>query len=162
MQVLLRRLLVLLTPASLRMAPTKASWRLFAISKKVVLLRGGVCLVTVIASAHRGERNGDPDARFTLANERTFLAWGRTSLAFVATGLALARLLGDGDDLLIELAGVALIVIGGLLALFSYRNYRRVDEAIRADAPIPRSNLPAILLATIVVAGAVAIVLSLT
>ena len=31
----------------------------------------------------------EPDPRFTLANERTFLAWIRTSLAFLAGGLAL-------------------------------------------------------------------------
>ena len=31
----------------------------------------------------------EPDARFTLANERTFLAWIRTSLALSAAGVAL-------------------------------------------------------------------------
>ena len=30
----------------------------------------------------------EPDPRFTLANERTFLAWIRTSLAFLAGGIA--------------------------------------------------------------------------
>ncbi len=31
----------------------------------------------------------EPDPRFTLANERTFLAWIRTGLAFIAGGIAL-------------------------------------------------------------------------
>ena len=31
----------------------------------------------------------EPDPRFTLANERTFLAWMRTALAFIAGGVAL-------------------------------------------------------------------------
>ena len=35
----------------------------------------------------------DPDPRFTFANERTFLAWNRTALAFVAAGLAAAEFL---------------------------------------------------------------------
>jgi putative membrane protein len=35
----------------------------------------------------------EPDARFTFANERTFLAWNRTALALVVAGLAIAQLL---------------------------------------------------------------------
>ena len=39
--------------------------------------------------------NGDdePDVRFTYANERTFLAWNRTALALIATGVAATQLL---------------------------------------------------------------------
>jgi inner membrane protein YidH len=40
------------------------------------------------------DRNGEEsDPRFTFANERTFLAWNRTSLALVVTGLAISQLL---------------------------------------------------------------------
>ena len=35
----------------------------------------------------------EPDARFTFANERTFLAWNRTALALVVAGLAIVQLL---------------------------------------------------------------------
>ena len=34
----------------------------------------------------------EPDYRFTLANERTFLAWIRTALALIAGGVALVQL----------------------------------------------------------------------
>jgi len=34
----------------------------------------------------------DPDPRFTLANERTLLAWLRTALALVVAGVALVAL----------------------------------------------------------------------
>jgi putative membrane protein len=34
----------------------------------------------------------EPDYRFTLANERTFLAWIRTSLALLAGGVAVVQL----------------------------------------------------------------------
>ena len=37
--------------------------------------------------------DAEPDARFTLANERTFLAWSRTALALVTAGLAIVQLL---------------------------------------------------------------------
>ena len=35
----------------------------------------------------------EPDARFSYANERTFLAWNRTALALIGVGLAVANLL---------------------------------------------------------------------
>ena len=103
----------------------------------------------------------EPDARFTFANERTFLAWARTCMAMVATGLVLSRLVGDGDDSLTVVSGIALIVLGAVLAFWSFRNYRRNDEAIRTQAPLPRSSLPLVLLVTIGVAAVVAIALSL-
>uniref|UniRef100_UPI0021F2A03F DUF202 domain-containing protein n=1 Tax=Mycolicibacterium gadium TaxID=1794 RepID=UPI0021F2A03F len=37
----------------------------------------------------------DPDYRFTLANEWTFLAWLRTGLALLAGAVALASLVHD-------------------------------------------------------------------
>ena len=37
----------------------------------------------------------EPDARFTYANERTFLAWNRTALALIATGVAATQLLPE-------------------------------------------------------------------
>ena len=35
----------------------------------------------------------EPDVRFSFANERTFLAWNRTALALIATGIAATQLL---------------------------------------------------------------------
>jgi putative membrane protein len=107
----------------------------------------------------RSGRN-EPDVRFSLANERTFLAWGRTCLTFVATGLVLARVVGP-DDTVSEWAGVVLIVLGALLGAVAYRTYRRNDAAIRSDAPIQPSRLPMILLLTIALAAVAAVALSL-
>ncbi len=104
--------------------------------------------------------NKDPDIRFGLANERTFLAWGRTCLTLVATGLVVARILGPDDDLAV-IAGVALTVIGAVLAVLAFRSYQRNDRAIRADEPIRPSALPVVLIVTIAVAALVAVALSL-
>lgn len=101
-----------------------------------------------------------PDARFSLANERTFLAWGRTCIALIATGVAVARLLPGRDVVNVWLA-LALVVAGMALALLSFVQYRRTDAAIRADQPIPASRLPLVLLGVIVLAGAFAVLLSL-
>ena len=58
----------------------------------------------------------DPDARFSLANERTFLAWIRTSLALLAGGVALEALaLPVQADL--RFAAAIVLVTLGVLAL---------------------------------------------
>ncbi len=104
---------------------------------------------------------GDPDVRFSLANERTFLAWGRTSLAIIATGLALARLLPSGSRPGLEIAaGTGLTVAGTLLAIWAFRDYRRVGTAIRRGDAVGRSSLPAVLLVTIILGGLIALILA--
>ena len=40
----------------------------------------------------------EPDYRFTLANERTFLAWIRTALGLLAGGVAVRQLVQPFDD----------------------------------------------------------------
>lgn len=106
-------------------------------------------------------RTEDPDVRFSLANERTFLAWGRTSLAIIATGLAVARLLPLGDRPGLQVAAGALLAAAGtILAVWAFRDYRRADAAIRRGDAVARSSLPAALLATIVVGGLIALVLA--
>jgi putative membrane protein len=95
------------------------------------------------------------DARFSLANERTFLAWNRTALALVAGGLAVTQLLPEGDlDGARRVLGLPLIVVGGVLAWFSYGRWQAVERAIENDEPLPPSWLPRILAATLVL-GAV-------
>ena len=61
----------------------------------------------------------EPDPRFSLANERTFLAWIRTSLALIAAGVAVAAFVHDIPVALRRTVAVVLIVtrVGPLLAL---------------------------------------------
>ncbi|MGW5053381.1 YidH family protein [Actinokineospora sp. NPDC004072] len=80
----------------------------------------------------------EPDYRFTLANERTFLAWVRTSLALVAAGVAVAEYLpGLGPPWVRTSIGVVLVVFGAVLAGLSHRRWRRAQAAIRAGRPLP-------------------------
>ena len=67
-----------------------------------------------MADAEPGDELGEPDYRFSLANERTFLAWIRTSLGLLAAGIAAHFLDGEngaGRDVL------ALVAIAGTFAL---------------------------------------------
>jgi len=42
-----------------------------------------------------GDAEFEPDYRFTLANERTFLAWQRTALGLLAAAVAVVHLVPD-------------------------------------------------------------------
>ena len=86
----------------------------------------------------------DPDVRFSLANERTALAWVRTGLSLVAGGVALTTLavLADLPALLDVIALIACLA-GGALAVSALFGWRRAERALRLDLPLPApSALP--------------------
>ena len=93
----------------------------------------------------------EPDARFTFANERTFLAWARTALALVVAGLGIVQLLPPfpGVSAGRHLLGIPLIVLGAVLAVAAYVEWGRSQRALRRGEPLPRSVLPWILAATV-------------
>jgi putative membrane protein len=92
------------------------------------------------------------DPRFLLANERTMLAWLRTALAFVATGLALVALRHVGVDESWTLVGAAVCcVVGVVTAVWSYRRWRLLDEAIRRSTPLPPPAIGPLLVVGVVV-----------
>lgn len=82
----------------------------------------------------------DPDYRFTLANERTFLAWIRTALALAAGGLAALTVLDDfrGEEAL----GIGLLALAFATAATSYRRWALNERAMRLEEPLPPSKLP--------------------
>jgi putative membrane protein len=104
----------------------------------------------------------EPDYRFTLANERTFLAWLRTSLALLAAGIAVQQLpeplRPPWARSALSLLCVAMSTassVGGVL------RWRSVDRAVRRGERLPPLRLPWLLTAAFVVLAAVAAVLLL-
>jgi putative membrane protein len=93
----------------------------------------------------------EPDPRFTFANERTFLAWSRTALALVVAGLGIVQLLPPfpGVPFGRHLLGVPLIALGAVLSVVAYAEWVRNQHALRRGEPMPKSNMPWILAATI-------------
>lgn len=105
----------------------------------------------------------EPDARFTYANERTFLAWHRTALALVVAGLAIVQLLPPFPGVPIgrHLLALPLIVLGGVLSVGSYLEWTRHQRAMRRGEPLGTSVLPRILAIAITMLALVAAFLSL-
>lgn len=80
----------------------------------------------------------DPDPRFTLANERTFLAWIRTSLALLAGGIAVEAFTQEMfDDTARRVLGTILLILGGLLAASAAGRWLRVEAAMRQKRSLP-------------------------
>ncbi len=103
----------------------------------------------------------EPDVRFTYANERTFLAWNRTALALIATGVAATQLLPKlhvtwGRRLL----GLPLIALGAIVAGESFRHWKANERAMRRSQPLPRSYMPFVLAVGVFVVGVLAVVVA--
>lgn len=104
----------------------------------------------------------EPDPRFTLANERTYLAWLRTALGLIAGGIAVDRLfIGLDPEWVRELVGIVLVVVGSVSAALAHRRWRKVQEALRQGAPIPAPRFAQALAAAIAVAGFLMVLLIL-
>ena len=85
-----------------------------------------------------------PDYRFSLANERTFLAWIRTSLGFLAAGVGLDQLAPDfATPVIREALALMLCLFAGGLAIYGYLRWLRNEKAMRLkeDLPYTRSLL---------------------
>jgi putative membrane protein len=103
----------------------------------------------------------DPDYRFTLANERTFLAWIRTALALIAGGVAVVQLVpAFGIPGVRHGLGMLLTVGGGLLAALAVRRWQRVQTAMRRGDDLPPSRMP-LLLGVAILVGAILVLVVL-
>lgn len=92
----------------------------------------------------------EPDIRFLLANERTLLAWIRTSIALQAGGLALAHF--SSNVIIQHVVSILIVGLGGWMAYMGYSRFRAADRAIRDE------KLPSIGYAPLIQAGSVIII----
>jgi len=102
----------------------------------------------------------DLDPRLHYANERTFLAWIRTSLALITAGLVVTQLLpafkvAGGR----RIVGLPLIGLGIILAVQSYRQWDANEHAMRRRRPLPRSWLPVLLAVGVALVAVAALIL---
>jgi putative membrane protein len=96
----------------------------------------------------------EPDPRFSLANERTFLAWVRTAMALLAAAAAVHLLDLRLPSTVSALTSSGLAVAGGACAASAYVGWARTERALRERRPLP-SNVAGVLLVAVVVAACV-------
>ena len=88
----------------------------------------------------------EPDYRFTLANERTFLAWQRTALGLLAASVAVIQFVSEaalpGARYIL---GLSLAALATLTAGVGLWRWRQVDHAMRHGTSLPRHPTPAYL-----------------
>ena len=97
-----------------------------------------------------------PDVRFSLANERTFLAWLRTALALVGGGIAVVQFLDFGAR---EAVAVVLLAIGAACAVRAVVHWTVCERAMRRGQDLPASRFPTVL-ALVIGVGAVALIVA--
>jgi putative membrane protein len=103
-----------------------------------------------------------PDYRFSLANERTFLAWIRTALALLAGAVALVQLVPEfrvrGAR---EAIGVALAGLATAISWLAYRRWEANERAMRTGEPLAYTRLLGLIAAVITVVAVITTLLLL-
>jgi putative membrane protein len=103
----------------------------------------------------KDEKNIKPDIREHLANERTLLAWIRTSIGIMAFGFVVVKFslfirqlsLLLGKDIIVpphghsSLIGILLVVVGAVILILAYIKYYKTEKQITNSNFKPSSSL---------------------
>jgi putative membrane protein len=100
----------------------------------------------------------EPDYRFTLANERTFLAWVRTSLGLLAAGVAARFIAASGGEGGRTALGVVAVALSGVIVVLAYLRWAGVQRAMRLGRPLPASLGVPLLAASLAAVAVVAVI----
>ena len=85
-----------------------------------------------------------------LANDRTFLAWLRTSLALIGLGFVVAKVAlivqptnkTSSHQGLYAAVGIVIVLCGGVLIVVGYLQHKTVLDLLEADKSKPRPRWP--------------------
>ncbi len=100
----------------------------------------------------------EPDARFSLANERTFLSWIRTGLAMSAAGVALEALKLPIASGLRLASALILVGLGVLTPLLAWLRWASLERGMRLSQPLPSPLLGPVLTVGTAVASALVLI----
>lgn len=120
------------------------------------------------------DENSETKLREHLANERTFLAWIRTSIALMGLGFVIVKfalflkevaiMLKDLNITISEgfsaVVGTAMVAMGVILAFFAFFQYKKVETQINRQS-YKSSTLISVLLTLVIVVGGILLVIHL-
>ncbi len=120
------------------------------------------------------EENRDTKLREHLANERTYLAWIRTSIALMGLGFVIVKfalflkeiavLLEDINITISEgfsaVIGVVMVALGVILAFFAFFQYKKVETQINRQT-YQSSPLISVLLTLAILIGGILLIVHL-
>jgi len=109
-----------------------------------------------------------------LANERTFLAWIRTSIALMGFGFVIVKFalfirqlsLALGEKVIVPgkgysaIIGVVMVALGAIMAICAYLRYRGIEKQLNRNAYFPSKWLSALVTLSIII-GSILLVLYL-
>ena len=103
-------------------------------------------------------RGQEPDPRFSLANERTFLAWVRTALALYAAGVALEALDVPIQPAFRVAAAAVFVLLGLVAAVQGWIGWMSTERSLREQRALPGPRLGAVLITGVLVATVLIVV----
>ncbi len=107
------------------------------------------------------DHGSEPDPLYSLANERTYLAWLRLAVTLLASAVAIDRLFLERPWFGSEVLALALVAIAfGACALGVHR-WSTTELALRRRRPLPGFSVPVLFAGAIVLVGAGVVVLVL-
>ncbi len=88
----------------------------------------------------------EPDPRWSLANERTLLAYSRTALGLIVAGLAIAGSHSVANlPVWVAVLGFPAIALGAAVAIGGRHRFLRTQRAMRLGEPMPAPLLATLL-----------------
>ena len=99
------------------------------------------------------DQGSEPDPLYTLANERTYLAWLRLALTLLAAAVAVDRLFLEEGRLAAQSLALGLVVLGVATCALGVRRWWTTERALRLRRPLPGFGAPVLGFGAVVLIG---------
>ena len=107
------------------------------------------------------DQGSEPDPLYTLANERTYLAWLRLAVTLLASAVAVDRLFLERPWFGSEIMALALVAIAFGTCAIAVHRWSTTELALRRRRPLPGFSVAVLVSGAITLVGAGVLVLIL-